>query len=148
VAGLLVRCLPPSRQLQQGPTSWRGKSLTRSGRKRSRVRAFVWTVCVSVICAGLLSGCVTAVSSGLGAFGSLASGYFSYKTAKKGAAVIVTPPLVEYSNAIQTTAADKLEQLGQPCARDVVVGNCSAIARMIIDYGDLRQKIRAAKKSD
>ena len=89
-----------------------------------------------------------AVSSGLGAIGSLASGYFSYKTAEKGEAVIVTPPLVDYSDAIQATAADKLEQLGAPCPRDVVVANCSAIARMGIDYGDLRRKIRAAKKPD
>ena len=148
MAGLLVRCLPPSRQSQQGPSTWRGKSLTRSGRKRLRVRAFALTMFLSVICVALLSGCVTAVSSGIGAFGSLASGYFSYKTAEKGAAVIVTPPLVDYSASIQASAADKLEQLGQPCPRDVVVSNCSAIARMIIDYGDLRQKIRAAKKSN
>tara|TARA_Y100001938_G_C8095998_1_gene438193 strand:- start:4106 stop:4444 length:339 start_codon:yes stop_codon:yes gene_type:complete len=112
------------------------------------VRVTAWTACALVLCAVLLSGCVTAVSSGLGAVGSLASGYFSYKTAEKGAAVIVTPPLVEYSAAIQTTAADKLQQLGQPCPRDVVVGDCSAIARMIIDYGDLRRKIRAAKKPE
>jgi len=107
-----------------------------------------WTMCVSVLCAVLLSGCATAVSSGLSAAGSLASGYFSYKTAEKGEAVIVTPPLVDYSDAIQSTAADKLEQLGAPCPRDVVIANCSAIARMIIDYGDLRRKIRAAKKPD
>jgi hypothetical protein len=76
----------------------------------------------------------------------LASGYFSYKTAEKGATVIVTPPLVDYSDEIQATAADKLEQLGAPCPRDVVVAGCSAIARMILDYGDLRRRIRAAKK--
>ena len=89
---------------------------------------------------------MTAISSGLGAVGSLASGYFSYKTAEKGEAIIITPPLVDYSTEIQATAADKLGQLGAPCSRDVVVAGCSAIARMIIDYGDLRRRIRAAKK--
>jgi len=148
VPGLLVRCLPPSRQLQRGPTSSRGNLQRQSNKKKSPVRATAWLMFLLVICAGLLSGCVTAVSSGIGAFGSLASSYFLYKTSEKGAAIIVTPPLVDYSAAIQASAADKLEQLGQPCPRDVVVGNCSAIARMVIDYGDLRQKIRAAKKSD
>ena len=36
--------------------------------------------------------------------------------------------------------------MGAPCPRDFVVDNCSVAARMIIDYGDLREKIRAAKK--
>jgi len=105
-----------------------------------------WRMCAILLCLVLPSGCVTAVSSGLGAVGSLASGYFSYKTAEKGEAIIVTPPLVDYSAEIQATAATKLGQLGAPCPRDVVVAGCSAIARMIIDYGDLRRRIRAAKK--
>ena len=103
-------------------------------------------MCATLLCLALLSGCVTAVSSGLGAVGSLASGYFSYKTAEKGEAIIVTPPLVDYSAEIQASAATKLGQLGVPCPRDVIVAGCSAIARMIIDYGDLRRRIRAAKE--
>ena len=30
----------------------------------------------------------------------------------------------------------------------MIVANCSAVKRMVIDYGDLRQRIRAAREKD
>ena len=45
-------------------------------------------------------------------------------------------------------ATRELEAMGAPCPRDFVIDNCSVAARMIIDYGDLREKIRAAKKDE
>jgi hypothetical protein len=66
-------------------------------------------------------------------------------SSEKGEAVVITPPIVNYSDEIQKTAASELQKIGEPCPRDVVVRECSAIARLVIDYGDLRRKIRAAK---
>jgi len=81
----------------------------------------------------------------VGAGASAVGAYWDYRGAKKGEAVVVTPPLVEYSPTIMNQAAAELEFMRPPCARDIAVGECSALSRMIIDYGDLREKIRAAK---
>ena len=94
----------------------------------------------------LLTGCVTESFSALSAAGSLGGAYLNYLSAEKGEPVIVTPPIVDYSDAVQDLAADELGQLGPPCARDVVVADCSALARFVTDYGVLRDKIRAATK--
>ena len=59
--------------------------------------------------------------------------------------IIVAPTLDKYSAAVGSLAADELGTLGPPCARDFVFEGCSAVHRMIIDYGDLRRKVRAAK---
>ena len=91
-----------------------------------------------------LTGCVTVASSLLSAGGSVASGYFGWRTSEKGEAVIVTPPIVDYTSEIQTRAAGEFERLGPPCARDTIIGDCSAAARLLMDYGTLREKIRAA----
>ncbi len=93
-----------------------------------------------------LTGCVTAISSGVGATASVAGAYFDWKTSEKGEPVIVTPPIVEYSKDIQSKAADELDKLSHACPRDVVTPDCSALSRMIADYGTLRQKIRAAQQ--
>ena len=46
-------------------------------------------------------------------------------------------------------AAAEMKSLNGPCPRDtVIVANCSAVKRMVIDYGDLRQRIRAAREKD
>ena len=94
-----------------------------------------------------LTGCVTVATSLLSAGGSIASGYFGYLTSEKGEAVIVTPPIVEYDPKVQSRAADEFEKLGPPCARDTIIADCSAAARLIMDYGTLREKIRAAKNN-
>jgi hypothetical protein len=91
-----------------------------------------------------LNGCAT-VATSIGAGASVAGAYFDYLTSEKGEAVIVTPPIVDYTAEIQTRAADEFERLGPPCARDIVTENCSAVARFVMDYGTLREKIRAAK---
>ena len=129
------------------PSGWRGHSLRRSSVKRSKRRACAWFLLLMIICLLQLNACVTltSVSSVLGASASVTGAYFNYLSSENGETVIVTPPIVSYSASLQDRAADELEHL-TPCARDTVVKNCSAIARMILDYGTLRQKIRAAKK--
>ena len=142
--GLLLRDvqrLPPL-----PPSSWRGHCRKPSKGQLSRRRVSVWTLLVMT---GLLiiplSGCATVVGS-VGAAASVTGAYFDYLTSEKGEAVIVTPPIVDYTSEIQVRAADEFERLGPPCARDTVTQNCSAAARFIMDYGTLRDKIRAAKE--
>lgn len=94
----------------------------------------------------LLTGCVTESFSALTAAGSLGGATLNYLAAEKSKPVIVAPPIVDYSDAVQDLAADELSQLGPPCARDTVIADCSALARFVTDYGVLRDKIRAAKK--
>ena len=75
--------------------------------------------------------------------------YWDYQGAKKGKPVIVTPPIEAYSNELQAAAAAELTSLNGPCPRDTVnVTDCSAVKRIVIDYGDLRQRIRAAREKD
>tara|TARA_R100001163_G_scaffold40332_1_gene30606 strand:- start:268 stop:717 length:450 start_codon:yes stop_codon:yes gene_type:complete len=130
------------------PSSWRGHSKKRNSGRRWRNRASVWILLAIILLLVLpLSACVTLTSSAsiVGAGASTVGAYFDYLTSEKGEAVIVTPPLVDYTSEIQTRAADEFEQLGPPCARDHLTENCSAAARFIMDYGTLRDKIRAAK---
>ncbi len=79
---------------------------------------------------------------------SVTGAYFDYKTSQKGEPIIVTPPITEYSEEVMSRAADELENAKNPCPRDLVTDNCSVLSRMVIDYGDLRAKIRAAKKDE
>ena len=59
---------------------------------------------------------------------------------------MVTPPIETYSKELQGAAAAEMKALNGPCPRDTVnVGDCSALKRLVIDYGNLRQLIRAAK---
>ena len=75
--------------------------------------------------------------------------YWDYQGAKKGEPVIVTPPIEAYSKELQAAAAAEMKANPGPCPRDtVIVANCSAVKRMVIDYGDLRQRIRAAREKD
>ena len=64
---------------------------------------------------------------------------------EKGEPVMVTPDIEDYSEGVQTLAADELGRLGPPCGRTDIVKDCSVVHRMVIDYGDLRRRIRAAK---
>ncbi len=91
-----------------------------------------------------LNGCVTEVFSGVSAVGSLGSAYFNYLGKEKGEPVIVTPDIEDYSESVQALAADEISKLDPPCGRQETPKNCSVIHRMIIDYGDLRRRIRAA----
>ena len=72
--------------------------------------------------------------------------YSDYKGAKKGEPVIITPPIEDYSRHLQAAAAAELKVIPDPLPRDTVnVSGCSALKRLAIDHGDLRQRIRAAK---
>tara|TARA_A100000172_G_scaffold38994_1_gene23777 strand:+ start:2351 stop:2785 length:435 start_codon:yes stop_codon:yes gene_type:complete len=127
------------------PSSWRGHSLRQGNAKPWKRRGSAWMLLAIMCLTILVTGCVTAVSSGVGAAASVTGAYFDYLTSEKGEAVVVTPPLTDYAPEIMARAADEFEQLGPPCARDTIVADCSAAARLIMDYGTLRDKIRAAK---
>ena len=61
--------------------------------------------------------------------------------------MIVTPPIEAYSKELQDAAAAEMKAIPGPCPRDTVnVSDCSALKRLVIDYGDLRQRIRAARE--
>ena len=66
---------------------------------------------------------------------------WDYKEAKKGEPVIVTPPIEAHSNDVQAAATEGMKSIADPCPRDtVVVTVCSAVKRLVKDYGDLRMK--------
>ena len=97
----------------------------------------------------LPTGCLTVASSVVGAGASAVGAYFDYKGAEKGEPVILTPPIEAYSKELQDAAAVEMKALNGPCPRDTVnVSDCSALKRLVIDYGDLRQRIRAAREKD
>lgn len=83
-----------------------------------------WIASLAVTSPLLLSACGGANSSGL--------------------SFIASPTLDDYSARVMDMAAGEMEQLGPPCARDFVYPGCSALVRLAIDYGDLRQRLRAA----
>ena len=75
--------------------------------------------------------------------------YWDHKGAKKGEPVIVTSPIEAYSKELLAAAAAEMRAIPGPCPRDTVnVTDCSAVKRTVIDYGDLRQWIRAAREKD
>ena len=92
-----------------------------------------------------LTACVTETFSALGAAGSLGSAYFNYMAKEKGEPQIGAPDIEDYNDGVQALAADELDRLGPPCGRTDIVKDCSVVHRMVIDYGDLRRRIRAAK---
>lgn len=58
----------------------------------------------------------------------------------------VSPALARYSRPVQAMAAQELSAMKPPCAGDVANEHCSAVHRMIIDYGDLRERVRVLQK--
>lgn len=136
---------PRSSYSSSRPASWRGNSLRGSAAKMSRVRKVALLAFVGVACAVLLSGCVATVFSAASAVAGAGSAYWDYKTSQAAEPVVVAPDIVDYSDAVQSRAADELEQLGKPCPADDVIADCSAAARMILDYGRMREQVRATK---
>lgn len=128
------------------PSSWRGVSVKATTRKPLWKRVSAWTALLLMTSLLLLNACVTAISSVAGAGASVTGAYFDYLTNEKIEPVIVTPTIEEYAHEVQALAAIELDRLGEPCARDVVVSDCSALARLVMDYGTLRKQIRAAKE--
>ena len=97
----------------------------------------------------LPTGCLTAATSVVGAGGSAVGAFWDYQAAKKGELVIVTPPIEDYSKELQATAAAEVKAIADPCPRDTVnITACSAVVRLVIDYGSLRQRKRAAREKD
>ena len=75
--------------------------------------------------------------------------YRDYQGAKWGEAVIVTSPIEAYSKERQAAATAEMKAISDSCPRDTFnVTDCSAVKCMAIDYGDLRQRIRAAREKD
>lgn len=97
-------------------------------------------------CLALLSACVTPVFSAVSATAGTASAYFDYKTSEAQEPIVVAPDVVEYKPAVQDRAANELDRLGKPCPADTVIADCSAVSRFVLDYGRMRDQIRAAKK--
>ena len=56
---------------------------------------------------------------------------------------LVRPSVVPYSADFQEQAAIELDEAGRPCDRLEPAGECSAMARLVIDYLNLRDDLRA-----
>ena len=89
---------------------------------------------------------MTAASSVVGAGASLGGAWLNYLAKEQSEPIIVAPDVVDYSASVQDRAADELERLGEPCPADAVLADCSALARFVVDYGRMRDQVRAAKK--
>lgn len=57
----------------------------------------------------------------------------------------VMPDHYTYAPAFQSRAASELSGLAPPCDRVEPTSDCSAISRLVVDYGDVRRQIRAAQ---
>ena len=90
----------------------------------------------------------TAGFSAVSALASTGSAYFDYKTMDAQEPIVVMPSMVTYTSAVQKRAADELDSLGDPCSAEAETNtkNCSALAKMMLDYVRMRDQIRSAKK--
>lgn len=146
MSGLLYGRVLESAPRWQAPSSWGGVGRRVRRRRLYLKRKHAWQIFVIALILLVPTGCVTVASSVVGAGASAVGAYWDYRGAEKGEPVIVTPPLEEYATAVQSAAAAEMASLPGPCPRDkVVVRGCSVMKRMVIDYGDLRRRIRAAK---
>ena len=112
-------------------------------------RRLAWRSIAIALILLLPTGCLTVAFSVVGACASAVDAYFDYKGAEKGEPVIVTPPIEAYSKELQDAATAEMRAIPSPCPRDTVnASGCTALKRLVIDYGDLRQPIRAAREKD
>jgi len=58
----------------------------------------------------------------------------------------VLPELPEYSDRFQQRAAEEMGETARPCDPIQPRGDCSATKRLVIDYGHLREEIRAVEE--
>ena len=133
------------------PSGWGGVSRRVRRRRLLKKRGKGWTRWPLLTALLLLPGCgagITELAAIAGASASSVGAYFDYKTLEKVEPVIVTPPTVQYSSEFMMRAALELEYLKPPCAADEPSDTCSTLGRMILDYGDLRAKIKAAKNEE
>ena len=147
--GLLLRDAQRLPQPPLPPSSWRGIALKQSAPRTPRALKIACVVCLLLTCQALLSGCVvTPIFSAVSATAGTASAYFDYKTSEAAEPIVVAPDVVDYTAAVQDRAADELDRLGKPCPADTVIADCSAVARFVIDYGRMRDQVRAARETD
>ncbi|WP_143006170.1 hypothetical protein [Limimonas halophila] len=58
---------------------------------------------------------------------------------------VVAPAAPAYTDTVQARAAEELAELPPPCPRDAAPDGCSAVHRLVIDYGRLRRRVRAMR---
>lgn len=60
--------------------------------------------------------------------------------------IVIAPPVVAYSQEFQDKAAAELEAVSNfpVCPRDVLVPDCLAWPRLVLDFGTMREQARAA----
>jgi len=148
VLGLLLPYVLGSVPYSRAPSGWGGVSRRVSRRRLHLKPRHAWRMFLIAAILILPTGCLTAAGSLAGAGASAVGAYWDWQAAKKGEPVIITPPIEAYSTDVQAAAAREMKALAGPCSRTTVVGDCSVLKRMVIDYGDLRQRIRAAKEKD
>lgn len=147
--GLLLRDAQRLPQPLLPPSSWRGHMLKRSAPRTPRALKIACLALLLAICLAPLGGCVvTPIFSAASAVAGSASAYFDWKTSEASEPIVVAPDLVDYTAAVQDRAADELERLGKPCPADTVIADCSAVARFVLDYGRMREQVRAARETD
>lgn len=95
-----------------------------------------------------LNACVVESFSAISGVSTVASAYWDYKTAKKTEPNLIVPPTVKYSAEFLAQAATELKYMKPPCVVDTPSASCSALGRMVLDYGNLRAKIDASKNPD
>lgn len=130
------------------PSSWRGIARKQSAPKTPRALKIACLVLLLAICLAPLGGCVTSGFSAASAVAGTASAYFDWKTSEASEPIVVAPDVVDYTAAVQDRAADELDLLGRPCPADTVIADCSAVARFVLDYGRMRDQVRAARETD
>jgi len=82
----------------------------------------LWSVYLAFLSLSLLSGC--------------------------GSSSVVTPEKEQYSQAFEEQLANELEEMTRPCDRLEPVGECSASARVILDYYYSRDQIDAVSNNE
>lgn len=60
--------------------------------------------------------------------------------------IVVTPPLIEYSDAQQEQALREYRELGPPCPAMEVAEGCSMLKTFVLDYKLTRDRIRALQE--
>lgn len=56
--------------------------------------------------------------------------------------ITVAPTHYEYSEEFLDLAAEEVGVLGNPCERQIIDAECSALLRLVLDYGRVREQIR------